>query len=285
MPVFRSAVADWMYVPSGSMNPTIVEGDRILVDKAAFGWRIPFTTIRVTRGEDPQRGDIVIFPSPEDGTTLVKRVIGLPGDIVELRNEELLINGVATRYAPAAADADDGLPAATRGQERHYFTEEVAGRPHAIMLMPARPTLRSFGPVAVPDGQYLMLGDSRDNSKDSRFFGFVPDQTLAALYRLADVFVFPSLYEGFGLPPLEAMASGTPVITSNVSSLPEVVGDAALMIDPYEPAAIADAMRRVLTEPDLRPDLKARGFARAREFSWERSAAETLDVLKGVGRA
>ena len=82
--------------------------------------------------------------------------------------------------------------------------------------------------------------------KHVRFFGFVPDQTLAALYRLADAFVFPSLYEGFGLPPLEAMASGTPVITSNVSSLPEVVGDAALMIDPYEPQAIAEAMYRVL---------------------------------------
>ena len=76
-----------------------------------------------------------------------------------------------------------------------------------------------------------------------RFFGFVPDKTLAVLYRLAAVFVFPSLYEGFGLPPLEAMASGTPVITSNVSSLPEVVGDAALLIDPYDPDAIADAMR------------------------------------------
>ena len=82
--------------------------------------------------------------------------------------------------------------------------------------------------------------------KHVRFFGFVPDETLAVLYRLAAVFVFPSLYEGFGLPPLEAMASGTPVITSNVSSLPEVVGDAALLIDPYDPDAIADAMRRVL---------------------------------------
>src|SRR5689334_16951892 len=77
MLVFRSAVADWMYVPSGSMNPTIVEGDRILVDKAAYGLRVPFTTIRLTQGEDPQRGDIAIFPSPEDGTVLVKRVIGL----------------------------------------------------------------------------------------------------------------------------------------------------------------------------------------------------------------
>ena len=81
--------------------------------------------------------------------------------------------------------------------------------------------------------------------KHVRFFGFVPDATLAILYRLARVFVFPSLYEGFGLPPLEAMASGTPVITSNVSSLPEVVGDAAMLIDPYEPDAIAGAMRRV----------------------------------------
>ena len=104
--------------------------------------------------------------------------------------------------------------------------------------------------------------------KHVRFFGFVPDRTLAALYRLAAVFVFPSLYEGFGLPPLEAMASGTPVITSNVSSLPEVVGDAALMIDPYEPDAIADAMRRVLTDEGLRADLRRRGLARAREFSW-----------------
>src|SRR5258708_20659047 len=107
--------------------------------------------------------------------------------------------------------------------------------------------------------------------KRVRFFGFVSDQALGALSRLANVFVFPSLYEGFGLPPLEAMASGTPVITSNVSSLPEVVGDAALMIDPYEPKAIADAMQRVLTDAALRADLRARGLARAREFSWERS--------------
>src|SRR4029077_7803530 len=82
MMVFRSAVADWMYVPSGSMNPTIVEGDRILVDKAAYGLRVPFTTKRLTHGSDPQRGDIAIFASPEDGTTLVKRIVGLPGDTV-----------------------------------------------------------------------------------------------------------------------------------------------------------------------------------------------------------
>jgi glycosyltransferase involved in cell wall biosynthesis len=118
--------------------------------------------------------------------------------------------------------------------------------------------------------------------KHVRFFGFVSDQTLAALYRLADVFVFPSLYEGFGLPPLEAMASGTPVIASNVSSLPEVCGDAAMMIDPYDPAAIADAMRRVLETPALREDLQRRGLARAREFSWERSIARVREIYDEV---
>ena len=118
--------------------------------------------------------------------------------------------------------------------------------------------------------------------KHVRFFGFVPDKTLAVLYRLASVFVFPSLYEGFGLPPLEAMASGTPVITSNVSSLPEVVGDAALLIDPYDAAAIAAAMRRVLTEPTLREDLRQRGLQRVREFSWERSVRRVREIYGEV---
>ena len=174
MMVFRSAVADWMYVPSGSMNPTIVEGDRILVDKSAYGWRLPFTTIRLTQGGDPQRGDIVIFASPEDGATLVKRVVGLPGDSVEMRDEQLLINGTALAYAPEDVNADRDLPRATRVQEHRYLGEKLGVDTHAIMLLPARSAARSFGPVTVPAGQYLMLGDSRDNSKDSRYIGFVP---------------------------------------------------------------------------------------------------------------
>jgi glycosyltransferase involved in cell wall biosynthesis len=149
--------------------------------------------------------------------------------------------------------------------------------------------------AAFKDVQLLIIGDEVSKyanlrravhrhklHKHVRFFGFVPDRTLAALYRLANVFVFPSLYEGFGLPPLEAMASGTPVITSNVSSLPEVVGDAAVMIDPYEPAAIADAMQRVLTDEALRADLRRRGLARAREFSWERSVARVREIYAEV---
>jgi glycosyltransferase involved in cell wall biosynthesis len=118
--------------------------------------------------------------------------------------------------------------------------------------------------------------------KHIRFFGFVADKTLAILYRLAAVFVFPSLYEGFGLPPLEAMASGTPVITSDVSSLPEVVGDAALLIDPYRCDAIADAMERLLTDTALRDELRNRGLARARHFSWERSIARVRQIYDEV---
>jgi glycosyltransferase involved in cell wall biosynthesis len=111
-----------------------------------------------------------------------------------------------------------------------------------------------------------------------RFFGFVSDDMLAVLYRLASVFVFPSLYEGFGLPPLEAMAAGTPVITSNVSSLPEVVGDAAVLIDPMDAGALADAMARVLGDPELRAGLIARGHERVKMFSWERSVMRVREV-------
>jgi glycosyltransferase involved in cell wall biosynthesis len=107
--------------------------------------------------------------------------------------------------------------------------------------------------------------------QDVRFFGFVPDRTLAALYRLASVFAFPSLYEGFGLPPLEAMACGTPVVTSCLSSLPEVVGDAAVLVDPYSVEEIADGLARVLGDARLRETLVQRGRARVKNFSWERS--------------
>ena len=119
--------------------------------------------------------------------------------------------------------------------------------------------------------------------KHVRFLGFLPDETLAALYRLAAVFVFPSLYEGFGLPPLEAMASGTPVVTSNVSSLPEVAGDAAVLVDPYDVGSIVNGVRRVLTDPQLAGEMRRKGLIRARDFSWERSVARTHDIYRLVG--
>jgi glycosyltransferase involved in cell wall biosynthesis len=113
-----------------------------------------------------------------------------------------------------------------------------------------------------------------------RFTGAVPADDLPALYNAADLFVYPSLYEGFGLPPLEAMACGTPVVTSNVSSLPEVVGDAALLLDPHDEGGLVEAMARGLADVELRQHLRERGFEQARQFSWERCARETLAVYE-----
>jgi glycosyltransferase involved in cell wall biosynthesis len=96
--------------------------------------------------------------------------------------------------------------------------------------------------------------------------------------------VFPSLYEGFGLPPLEAMASGTPVVTSNISSLPEVVGDAALLVDPYDAQSIADGLVRTLSDADLRVTLRQRGLERAKQYSWERSVRQVRQIYEEVVR-
>jgi signal peptidase I len=177
MMVFRSAFADWMLVPTGSMNPTIVEGDRILVNKMAYGLRIPFTMTRLTDGEDPRRGDIVIFPSPKDGVTLVKRVVGLPGETVEMRDERLFIDGDAIDYSASSAD-DSDLPQATRAHQHEIVTEKLAAQTHPIMTLPDRPAARTFRPVKVPDGEYLVLGDNRDNSEDSRYIGFIPRDSI-----------------------------------------------------------------------------------------------------------
>ena len=118
--------------------------------------------------------------------------------------------------------------------------------------------------------------------KHVRFLGFQPQETLAAFYRLARAFVFPSLYEGFGLPPLEAMACGTPVVTSNVSSLPEICGDAALLVDPHDSNAIADAIILAVTDETLRADMIARGLARARDFSWPQSVGKIHQIYMDV---
>lgn len=113
-----------------------------------------------------------------------------------------------------------------------------------------------------------------------RFLGFVPDEDLPALYNRAEAFAMPSLYEGFGMPVLEAMACGCPVVTTNTGCSPEVAGDAALLVDPHDPGDIAAGIRRVLTDPSLREELVERGFRRAGQFSWERCARETLDLFE-----
>jgi glycosyltransferase involved in cell wall biosynthesis len=120
---------------------------------------------------------------------------------------------------------------------------------------------------------------SARHARDIVFTGFVPTDSVADLYRAADVFAFPSLFEGFGLPLLEAMACGTPVVAADVASLPEVAGDAARLIDPRDEHALAAALEAVLTDPAVSADLVARGLTRSQAFSWQRTARQTLDVF------
>lgn len=172
MAVFRSSIADWNLVPSGSMRPTLVEGDRIFVNRIAYDLKLPFSQTSVARMGEPQRGDIVVFFSPEDGTRLVKRVIGLPGDRVEMRDDQLIINGAPVAYRLLREEmSPDGAAL--------IANETLSGRPHEMAVLPERMAMRSFGPVDVPADEYLMMGDNRDNSKDSRYIGLVARRLLA----------------------------------------------------------------------------------------------------------
>lgn len=168
----RSSLADWNDVPSGSMKPTILEGDRVLVNKLAYDLKVPFTTWHLLEWANPQRGDIVVFYSPYDGTRLVKRVIGLPGDTVELRNDSLILNGQSANYTSLNNSSFPYLP--TTEKERFLFaTEQLSGCTHAIAVCPTVAARRDFGPVTVPAGQFFMMGDNRDDSFDSRYYGAV----------------------------------------------------------------------------------------------------------------
>ena len=126
--------------------------------------------------------------------------------------------------------------------------------------------------------EVFKLVESLDLRNHVRFTGYVPREDLPTLYSAAAVFVYPSLYEGFGLPPLEAMACGTPVVTSNASSLPEVVGDAGIMVDPQDVDGLADAILRVLQDSELRQEMRKNGLERAKQFTWQQTARLTLQA-------
>jgi len=170
--IFRTAVADWNPIPSGSMRPNLLEGDVVFVNRLAFDLKVPLTDIVVTRLGEPQRGDVVTFSSPKDGTRLIKRIIALPGDVVEMVDEHLVINGEAAGYVAVGESAEklSGGGVTTALQ----LTETVHGAQRRIQLMPQVDARRNFAPVTIPKDQFLMLGDNRDNSADSRFIGLVP---------------------------------------------------------------------------------------------------------------
>lgn len=170
--LLRTAIADYNPVPSGSMRPTILEGDVVLVDRLAYDLKVPLTDVSLASLGEPKRGDIVTFSSPKDGTRLVKRIVGLPGDTIALRGDVLYVNGVAARYSqPARVREPAGEPYDSPALR---LTERIAGNERRIQLLPRMRVPRDFGPVTVPPGCYFMMGDNRDDSADSRYIGPVP---------------------------------------------------------------------------------------------------------------
>jgi len=246
--------------------------------------RLAFAYARTSIGMAAKRATRVLTVSESSKRDILRFVDTQPDKI------DVIYNAYDERFAIDPAEED-----VVRVRERFQLQDEFvlyAGnvKPHKNLerLIEAFDIVRGLG---LDHLKLVLIGDEISRyaalrravhrhqlHKYVRFFGYVPEETLAVMYRLAGVFVFPSLYEGFGLPPLEAMASGTPVVTSNVSSLPEVAGNAALLVNPYDPQAIAHAIYRVLTDDALSSDLRRRGPARAREFSWEASVRRVREI-------
>lgn len=187
MSVFRSAVADWYSVPTGSMKPTIKEGDRIIVNKMAYDLRLPFSQISLLSTGEPQRGEIVVFESKAANKRLIKRMIGLPGDVIAMKNEKLFINGKPVSYQITQQNT-----------QQLFATEQVDAINHIVRIDKSESDqLSSFGPITVPNGHYLVLGDNRRNSADSRVYGFVPRHELKGK---ATAIAFSLNYDNYYLP-------------------------------------------------------------------------------------
>ncbi|MFT7244583.1 MAG: signal peptidase I [Candidatus Azotimanducaceae bacterium] len=197
MVLFRSAIADWNQVPTGSMKPTILEGDRVVVNKLAYDLKVPFTTWHLAQWNDPSRGEIVTFYSPADEQLLIKRVIGVPGDVVKMRNNQLYINDEAATYSRLGDDIVNQLDYSQR-RKHTFFNEQYGSFEHAVMMVPSPPNdYNSFGPIEIPEDQYLMLGDNRDNSRDSRRIGLITrDRITGRAFSVA----FSVDYEAYYLP-------------------------------------------------------------------------------------
>ena len=192
--VFRTAVADWSPIPSASMRPNLLEGDVVFFNRMAYNVKVPLTDIVLARTGEPQRGEVIIFDSPQDGTRLIKRVLALPGDRIEMRNERLVINGVESAYSLDEV-VQEPMPGGPVDALR--MTETVDGRGHRIQVLPQRVVARDFGPVTVPADAFLMLGDNRDNSADSRYIGFVPRHLLVGR---AERILVSADYQGNWMP-------------------------------------------------------------------------------------
>ena len=169
--VFRSAVADWNYVPSSSMNPTLISGDRVIVNKLAYSLRVPFTLQHLVRWGAPQRGDVITFDSPADEVNLIKRVAAVAGDTVEMKDNVLIINGHPVARSLVAQSR--AIPSEHGPVQAQIWREQMGPVAIEVARLPDANRYTGFEPVTVPAGHVMVLGDSRDNSNDSRFIGFI----------------------------------------------------------------------------------------------------------------
>ncbi|MEO6277910.1 signal peptidase I [Roseateles sp.] len=174
--LLRTAVADWNPIPSGSMRPTLLEGDVVLVNRLAYDLKLPLTDVVLLPLGEPQRGDVVTLSSPAGGTRLIKRIVGLPGDRIAMQEDVLILNGQPLSYTDKQTHGETVVPGFVVDAVR--ASEDLGGRPHAVQFLPSLRARRSFAEVTVPAGHYFLLGDNRDNSEDSRFIGTVPREKL-----------------------------------------------------------------------------------------------------------
>ncbi|MEI8647346.1 signal peptidase I [Paraglaciecola sp. Hal342] len=189
MCVFRSAIADWNEVPTGSMQPTIVEGDRIWVNKLAYDVSTPFVNYSLLKLADPVRGDIIVFESAPADKRLVKRVVGIPGDTIAMIDNVLYINQQPLSYENNVAKG-------------HFseVTENLLGVQHRIRVANNGSRLSSFTPLTIPADYYLAMGDNRDNSADSRVIGLIPRDEIIGR---ANKVVMSLNYDNYYLPRTE----------------------------------------------------------------------------------
>jgi len=291
----RKDELDVFWSTASILPPGVPEGLLKIVTVYDLVWlRFPETMTRINlyihrmcAERAIRTADLVIVISRSTGEELT-RLLAIPEQRIRL-----IYPGVSERYCPQDPEKSAEFISKKYGVPGRYLAAvgTLEPRKNLGMLVKALRMLKSNGSLFCPllvagasgwkNSQLIReIQEAGLTEENIRFLGYMPDEDLPFFYGGAQLFLFPSLYEGFGIPPLEAMACGVPVIASNAQCMPETLGDAAVLESPASPEGFAKAIMRVLMDEDLRRNLRLRGIDRAREFSWQRSAGQLLDAFR-----